>query len=344
MAELELQRLYRKYKEVDSFEGNAQSFRILTVLAVRSRELPGLNLTRATLNAVLKYPYGRDPKDPKKSVKWGAYKSEEGFRRWARQREPDDRKCVEAEVMDWADDIAYAVHDAEDFYSAGLIPLDELRTHPRKRSRTPEGATELEKFVTAVFDRWRREKRTVTYDDRRAMQLLNEIFAVMPIVEPYSGSRDQRAAMGVWTSHLIGTYVRAIRLAPKGVSPGVPRVVIPRQSRFEVDLLKQLTWHYVILNPALAAQQYGQRRIISDLFEIFLEAADARPTAAVRRVLPTAFEEALADSEAKGRVPRGTRIRIAADAVAGLTEQQALDMHRRLTGYDSRSVLDPIVR
>jgi dGTPase len=344
VAEQELQRLIAKYKEPDSFEGNPQSFRIVTVLAVRAENLPGLNLTRATLNALLKYPYARAPENRKRSKKWGSYVSEQVFRRWARQDERDDRKCVEAEIMDWADDIAYAVHDAEDFYCAGLIPLDKLRQGLARRSRTEEGKSELEKFVTATYKRWGRERRPLEYSDTQALQLLTDLFALMPIVEPYKGSRDQRSNLGIWTAHLIGNYVRAIRLDRKGMAPGFSRVRVAKQTRFEVDLLKQLTWHYVILNPALAAQQYGQRRIVGDLFKVFLEAARADPSASVRRVLPDTFVDALADADAKKRGRKRATIRIAADAVANLTEQQALDMHRRLTGYDSRSVMDPIVR
>lgn len=349
VAEDELRRLIAEKKEADSFEGNPQSFRIVTELAVRSPELAGLNLTRATLNAVLKYPWSRGAKTtllggPDTTKKWGAYKSEERFRRFAREREVDDRKCVEAEIMDWADDIAYAVHDAEDFYRAGLVPLDKLVVSKRERSRTIAGQNELEKFVRAVFDRWDREKKTVTYTAAEAFRLLVEIFTLNPIRESYSGFRSQRGQLSIWTSHLVGGYVRAIKLNPKGTSPGVRRVTVPRDAQIEIDLLKQLTWHYVILNPALAAQQYGQRKIVNDLFGTFLEAAHAAPANPVRRVLPNAFEGAIAGIEAQRAPTKREKIRIASDAVAGLTEQQALDMHRRLTGYDTRSVLDPIVR
>ena len=62
-------------KTLDGFEGNAQSFRIVTKLAFKSPDHRGLDLTRATLGAILKYPWfrGENRKLPKK---WGAYKSE----------------------------------------------------------------------------------------------------------------------------------------------------------------------------------------------------------------------------------------------------------------------------
>jgi dGTPase len=115
----------------------------------------------------------------------------------------------------------------------------------------------------------------------------------------------------------------------------------------EVDLLKQLTWQYVILNPSMAAQQFGQRKIVSDLFGIFADAAIASETSPTRRVLPRGVGDTLAKMEqdsSAADVSVVQRLRIAADAVAGLTEQQALALHKRLTGHDSTSVFDPIVR
>ena len=147
------------------------------------------------------------------------------------------------------------------------------------------------------------------------------------------------------TSYLIGRYVRAISLSLPA-SADADRVVIAPVMRKEVEILKQLTRHYVIRNAGLAAQQRGQRQMIGDLFSTFHDAAEAKPSNWMRRVLPTAFGDALAVLEENygSLMPTGFRARIAADAVAGLTEQQALDMHRRLSGYDVRSVFDPIVR
>ena len=123
-AEEELKELAKQYGLEDGFEGNAQSFRVVTRLAFRSPDYRGLNLTRVSLRGVLKYPWCRQGSGYK-SKKWGAYDSEEDELGWAKKprASSDDRRAVEAEIMDWADDVTYSVHDVEDFYRAGLIPL-----------------------------------------------------------------------------------------------------------------------------------------------------------------------------------------------------------------------------
>lgn len=106
------------------FEGNAQSLRLLTRLEpkrfvrdVRTGELVsvGLNLTRAALDAATKYPWprGGHPTDPG-SRKFGVYEDDLPVFEWARKGAPSYRKCFEAQVMDWSDDVAYSVHDFED--------------------------------------------------------------------------------------------------------------------------------------------------------------------------------------------------------------------------------------
>src|SRR5207253_26039 len=111
---------------------------------------------------VLKYPWLRDKTSTEKDRKWGCYSSEREIFEWARARaKGDDRKCVEAELMDWADDIAYAVHDMEDFYRAGMVPLNRLRSDGERAE-----------FVSDVFAEWKRAGAKEPFSESEATERL----------------------------------------------------------------------------------------------------------------------------------------------------------------------------
>jgi dGTPase len=171
--------------DADGFEGNAQSFRIVTKLAVRSPDHEGLNLTRATLSAILKYPWFRQ-REGKGNKRWGAYRSETRDFEWARTSSIGlNGKSAEAELMDWADDIAYSVHDVEDFYTAGFVPL----ARPRKDTN------ELRRFLDTTFSNWNISGPTVEEKNRHDEyeHAFGEIIAFIPITEDYTGTLEQQA-------------------------------------------------------------------------------------------------------------------------------------------------------
>lgn len=325
----------------DGFEGNAQSFRIVTKTTIRHTRFRGLNLTRASLNAILKYPWFRQG-DAGNDEKFGAYKSEADHFEFARAEQGEANagvKSVEAEVMDYADDIAYAVHDIEDFYRAGLIPLH--------RVLFDEGG-ELQKFLDGVYERWSLEgevdKLDIWEELTDAFRHIIEIAEVYPLQESFTGSRLQRAALKSFTSLLIGRYIVGMELTSP--ETGQRCVSIDPLYERELTMLKQLTWHYVITNPSLAAQQHGQRKVLKYLFEVWRTEMDKDNPA----VLPFSARERW--GQEKRKVEAGTispeqfteeKTRIVLDTICSMTEPQALAMFHRLSGNDPGSLLDVIV-
>lgn len=330
VAEEELDKLMIAAGVHGGFEGNPQSLRIVTKLATRHAGFPGLNLTRATLDAIIKYPWYRQ-NIPGRYRKWGAYASERGEFEWVRGSEPRDmRKSAEAELMDFADDIAYAIHDVEDFYRTGLIPLDRLLRDD----------DEMDQFLDGAFSSLQRNNQHIPYEQNDCRIALKELSESFGITKPYLGTKEQRAGLRSLTAGLVNQYVNAIRLKmPTKASER--RVKIEDAAEIELFVLKQLTWHYVINNTALASQQYGQRRIISQLFAIFNDAAESKQL----DIFPVSYRERLDQLLRDGQYgDKEQRIRIVADLLSGMTEQQAVAMYQRLTGVSFGTVMDTIVR
>lgn len=329
LAEQELDRLVHGITDSEGFEGNAQSFRIVTRLAQRHPSFDGLNLTRATLSAIMKYPWLWQDRPEEKADKWGAYETETEFFRFARHEGSiTEVPSLEAQIMDLADDIAYAVHDVEDFYKAGLIPLDIL-------SRSDdEGQSERERFVSGIFDRFaQRERRPpVTLAEARILagETLQGFFG--DLETRFLGTSSQRRRLRTVTAALIGRYVR--QSCTLGQDLGEP-LVVNAIHRKELFLLKQLTWHYVIEGPNLTTQQEGQRRIVADLFAIYHAAIEDKRWWLLPAGFHTMVEAAYAHTENEQRVAA----RLAADFIAGLSEQEALALHRRVTGVETGRLL-----
>jgi dGTPase len=314
--------LSKKAQEAGGFEGNAQSFRIVTRLALRGPE-PGLDLTRQTLNGVLKYPWLRSNENPKRGKKWGAYGSDEDTFKDVRKHCVDGERSLEACIMDWADDITYAVHDLDDFSRAGLIPLDKLARDERERNRFKqrlENEPRLGGGGTSA---------------KELMDALDQAMTFIDLDGDYEEWPGQRVALRSFGSMLITSYIDALTVEDAD-DPAHADVVINDEARRQVDALKQLTMLYVVKRPSLAVVQKGQANLIASLWDWYREASDDKGDS---RLLPPAYRARLLDAR-KEKQPDIAIIRLVTDLVAGMTENSAIELYRRMTGMTSGSILD----
>jgi dGTPase len=304
---------------IGGFEGNAQTLRLLTRLEPKT-EGAGLNLTRATLDATLKYPWFGEP-----GTKFGAYAEDAEVFGWIRQGAPDRRPCLEAQVMDWADDVAYSVHDMEDGFHAGLITFKNLKSETERAevSRTaiaycPAGVTEAE-----------------------LTEILDALLALDIWPASYDGAPGTVAALKNLTSELIGRFCVAAQQATlAAASQSAPHpttatplshtspvghsftryaadLVVPRRQRLECALLKAITARYVMNRAGVFAAQARERELLAEL------------AYAIERGAPQTLDPLLRPSwDAAGT--DAARRRVVIDQVASLTDTSAIAWHHRL--------------
>lgn len=333
---------------VGGYEGNAQTFRLVTKRLTGSTATPGLNLTRATLDAGIKYPWERGEIS---RTKWCFYPTEREPAAWVREPVPDERRhtrSFECQIMDWADDVAYAVHDLEDFYLAGSIPLALLT----------QSATAREKVAAQLIARRNRRGKLAaspTDDPRRytGEQLavaFDELFTEVDgpfagfrqLSGEFDGSTESQHALRLMRKRLIGRLVHSVSPA----DPDAPRrrhlndLAIPRDARLVDDVLRDLLWVFVIEHPRMATYQHGQRRIVAELFEIHAAtvAADRGDVSLFPRDLQSTLQALLDESDRSATDVEV--LRLVADHIGQLTDESAARLHRRLTGHVTRGFAD----
>ncbi|AJC58534.1 deoxyguanosinetriphosphate triphosphohydrolase [Streptomyces sp. 769] len=299
------------------FEGNAQSLRLLARLEPK-RFVPapdgapvsvGLNLTRAALDAATKYPWprGAHPDGPA-AVKFGVYADDLPVFAWFRQGAPSGRRSFEAQVMDWADDVAYSVHDVEDGLHAGHLDPNVLLADPERAEifavaaeRYAPGAGEAD--LAAALDR-----------------LLEQVW--WP--HGYDGSALAQARLKDATSQLIGRFCLAAEGATRArhgsgrLTRYAAELVVPAETRLECAVLKAVADRYVIQRPDQEALRADQRVVIAELAEALLARAPDGLDPQFRSLFDTAPDD-------------GARMRAVIDQIAALTDASARTLHARLT-------------
>jgi dGTPase len=285
------------------FEGNAQSLRVLTRLEVKV-EGAGLNLTRAALDAATKYPWPR--RDG--TAKFGVYDDDLPVFTWLRDGAPDGRRCLESQVMDWADDVAYSVHDLEDGIVAGLV---------RPRDLADAGEAEaLCELAGAVYSDESPDDLAEIWRGLRALEVWPRAF---------DGSTAASARLKATTSALIGRFCEAAQTATQARYGTAPLrrydadLVVPRETAAECALLKAVTARWVMARPGVVEAQQREREVVAELVVLLADRA------------PDALEPVHAETWRAAADDAG-RLRTVVDQVASLTDAAAVALHAQAAG------------
>lgn len=289
------------------FEGNAQSFRLLTRIEAKTVDAEGisvgLNLTRAVLDAATKYPWSA----VENSRKFGVYEDDLSIFNWVRENAPKGKSSMEAQIMDWSDDVAYSVHDLEDALVTGHIELSQIQND----------AAEL--FEVA------RNEYLSDISEEEFQKALESLTSLSCWPREFDRSHRHLARLKDLTSQLIGRFALAAESETRAhygsgeLTRYSANLLIPRAQRVEVALLKAMPGFYIILAEKSQDLYAKQREVINDL------------VAAVRAGAPGTLESFFLQ-EWERATSESDRLRVVIDQVASFTDLGAYAKYRELTG------------
>ncbi|MFV0633326.1 deoxyguanosinetriphosphate triphosphohydrolase [Demequina sp.] len=302
-------------QDIGGFEGNAQTLRLLTRLEPKSVDPAtgvsvGLNLTRASLDAAVKYPW-REPAAPLRpdgtpTRKFGVYDDDLPVFEWVREGTSGTQQSFEAQVMDVADDISYSVHDLEDSIVYRAVSPGVLRDPGQAR---------------AVVEHARQWYGRATEEDA-LLAALERLQTFQWWSDSYDGTRQSLAALKDMTSQIIGRFAQAIIVATRAEHGDGPLtrhhagLVVPQDTRDEILILKGVAVHFLMAPRETSPTYAKQRKVLRELVGALAD----RGAPAMEPQFAADYLEASTDAE---------RLRVAIDQVASLTDTSAYNWHHR---------------
>lgn len=300
---------------IGGFEGNAQTLRLLTRLEPKvfraNGSSAGVNLTRASLDAAVKYPWtlkeASQHDKGERSLKFCVYPDDVEVFHWLKQGAPKNTKPMECQVMDLADDIAYSVHDVEDAIATNAfnpLALSDART------------------VDMVIEDTRAWYGSQWNGDE-LLAALHRLQHDHLFPAHFNGSRQALAQLKNITSDLIGRFAGSVEAATKAAYGDGPltrysaSIVIPEETSYEIVVLKGLAVYFVMEPREREPMHQQELSIIEDLVDVLMSDSP-RASDALEAVFLDDWNEATNDDE---------RLRVAVDQVASLTDGSALAMH-----------------
>jgi len=256
------------------------------------------------LDASIKYPWavGENEKLP---TKFGVYQDDLAHFNWAKSASnstnstnSSDKKFskpLEAQIMDWSDDVAYSVHDFEDALQAGLISVSSFRA-------------DLEKLWSLSAD-----ENLPNLSQSEFEKGLGRLEELSCWPSNFDGSHVAMARLKDLTSQLIGRFAHAAELATRAKYGDAPLnryeadLVVPQNERVEVAVLKAISAHYIFAAQSSLVRYERERTLIQRLFS----ALSDNGAKYLDRNFQLSWQEAGSDHE---------KVRVIVDQIASLTD------------------------
>lgn len=297
--------------DIGGFEGNAQTFRILSRLETKiidkNGASRGLNLTRASLDAATKYPWQlAEAVKFGSQVKFGVYSDDLEVFEWMRNAAPFGKKCVEAQIMDFADDVAYSIHDFEDAIVEGLID-PQILSDPLSQSQLLD---EVGKWSAGELSKAELEGALINLRSNA-----NWLTA-------FRQTPEDLATLKNLTSDLIGSFVKrtidaVFNQGHSSIARYQASLIVPRDVQSEIAVLKGVVAAQIMTNDERQPYYESQRQLLIELADTLL-ASNGQQLDPVSKAawLSAKTEEA--------------QRRAIVDAVASLTDPAAIALHAEL--------------
>lgn len=296
----------RQWADLINFEGNANSFRLVTHQFVGRRK-GGFAMTYSTLGSLVKYPWTSEHSGDK--GKFGFFQSEEEiFRKVADWLGlPELQPGVFARhplvyLMEVADDICYQIMDIEDSHRLGILSSQEASS-----------------YLLGFFDDERRGKL------ERGMNYLDDPN------EKISYLRS--SVIGVLVEESADTFVRNIDDIMEGKNIGDLTDLLPERSRKAYAACSDLAYSKIYCAPDVVDVDLAGHRIISYLLDVLMDAV-MHPKKNYSQLLLTRMPQQYDFSS----VDLYTRIQAVLDHISGMTDVYALDLFRKLNGHSLPAV------
>jgi len=314
--------LGRLMKNRGGFEANAQNIRIITLLEERRQDLQGLNLTRSSLDGLLKYKVVYQKNANQRKFYYDDDCSKAAVD-WASQYSYPSQTAVsfECQIMSWADDIAYGVHDFEDALHGGFITLATLgdpqlvdAIHKEVRKKLEESSAIIgEAFLE---DEW-----------NWLITMMRGYLNPAPVM-----TQKDKAARKHLTSDLITHFIQNVSRTEDVKAPNHRyrcRLQIPVEIRARQLLLNKFIELKVMKSYNVQSLEAKGRMMIDKLFG----AMTNDPT----KLLPEDWRIKVDDRSTDDHVAR-----VVCDYISGMTDAFAGKMYARLFIPGSGSLYEPI--